>query len=47
MEDKLAKVEAPLPYSNERYKLHVHLRYMSERRQALQKRRATKGEQVG
>ncbi len=47
LEDQLAKVEVPLSYSNELYELHVHLRYVIERLQALQRRRATKGQQVG
>ncbi|WP_296219409.1 TAXI family TRAP transporter solute-binding subunit [Pseudomonas sp. UBA2684] len=47
LEDKLAKVDVPLSYSNELYELHVHLRYVIERLQALQKRRATPGETVG
>lgn len=47
LEDKLAKVDVPLSYSNELYELHVHLRYVIERLQALQKRRATQGETVG
>jgi hypothetical protein len=35
---QLAKVEVPLSYSNELYQLHVHLRYVIERLQALQQR---------
>jgi hypothetical protein len=30
----------PLAYSNELYQLHLHLRYVIERLQALQQRRA-------
>lgn len=47
LEDKLAKVEVPLSYSNELYELHVHLRYVIERLQALQRRRATQAGPVG
>jgi uncharacterized protein len=38
LEAQLAKVEVPLSYSNELYELHVHLRYVIERLQALQQR---------
>ena len=38
MQDQLAKVEVPLSYSSELYQLHVHLRYVIERLQNLQKR---------
>ena len=38
LEVQLAKVEVPLSYSNELYQLHVHLRYVIERLQALQQR---------
>ena len=41
LEDQLARVEVPLAYSNELYQLHLHLRYVIERLQALQRRRAT------
>lgn len=47
LEDKLAKVEVPLSYSNELYELHMHLRYVIERLQALQRRRATQNPQLG
>ncbi|TBU94481.1 TAXI family TRAP transporter solute-binding subunit [Phytopseudomonas dryadis] len=47
LEDELAKVDVPLSYSNELYELHVHLRYVIERLQALQQRRATTGATVG
>ncbi len=47
LEDELARVEVPLSYSNELYELHMHLRYMIERLQALQRRRATQTEVVG
>ncbi len=47
LEDSLSKVEVPLSYSNELYQLHMHLRYVIERLQALQRRRATQGESVG
>ncbi|NWL79875.1 C4-dicarboxylate ABC transporter substrate-binding protein [Pseudomonas taiwanensis] len=46
LEQRLAKVEVPLSYSNELYDLHVHLRYVIERRQAVQRRQAAE-EQVG
>ena len=46
LEDRLAKVEVPLSYSNELYDLHVHLRYVIERLYALQRRQAA-SEQVG
>ncbi|MBT8768179.1 TAXI family TRAP transporter solute-binding subunit [Metapseudomonas boanensis] len=46
LEDRLAKVEVPLSYSNELYDLHVHLRYVIERLYALQRRQAA-NEQVG
>ncbi|MFT5781968.1 MAG: TRAP-type uncharacterized transport system substrate-binding protein [Pseudomonas sp.] len=38
LEAQLVKVEVPLSYSNELYELHVHLRYVIERLQALQQR---------
>ncbi|WP_431482627.1 TAXI family TRAP transporter solute-binding subunit [Pseudomonas solani] len=38
LEDQLAKVDVPLSYSNELYELHVHLRYVIERLQALKAR---------
>ncbi|MCU9946154.1 TAXI family TRAP transporter solute-binding subunit [Pseudomonas solani] len=38
LEDQLAKVDVPLSYSNELYDLHVHLRYVIERLQALKAR---------
>ena len=41
LETELAAVEVPLSYSNELYELHVHLRYVIERLQMLQQRRAT------
>ncbi|NQD91215.1 ABC transporter substrate-binding protein [Pseudomonas sp. CrR25] len=47
LQDKLAKVEVPLSYSNELYELHMHLRYVIERLQALQRRRATQAGPVG
>ncbi|AYC31922.1 C4-dicarboxylate ABC transporter substrate-binding protein [Pseudomonas cavernae] len=47
LEDQLAKVEVPLSYSNELYELHVHLRYVIGRLQALQQRRATRQGEVG
>lgn len=40
MEDELAEVQVPLSYSNELYQLHVHVRYVIERLQALQQRQA-------
>ncbi|MNQ38985.1 hypothetical protein D3C85_525860 [compost metagenome] len=40
LEEQLARVEVPLAYSNELYQLHLHLRYVIERLQALQQRRA-------
>jgi TRAP-type uncharacterized transport system substrate-binding protein len=43
LEAQLAKVEVPLSYSNELYELHVHLRYVIERLQALQQRRSQLG----
>ena len=43
LEEQLAKVEVPLSYSNELYELHVHLRYVIERLQALQQRRSKLG----
>ncbi|WP_271410895.1 TAXI family TRAP transporter solute-binding subunit [Pseudomonas sp. Q1-7] len=46
LEQRLAKVEVPLSYSNELYDLHVHLRYVIERLQAVQRRQAAE-EQVG
>ncbi|MEX6501295.1 TAXI family TRAP transporter solute-binding subunit [Pseudomonas zhanjiangensis] len=47
LQDELAKVEVPLSYSSELYELHVHLRYVIERLQTLQRRRATQAETVG
>ncbi|UTW09015.1 TAXI family TRAP transporter solute-binding subunit [Pseudomonas benzenivorans] len=47
LEDSLSKVEVPLSYSNELYQLHMHLRYVIERLQALQRRRATQDEPLG
>jgi len=47
LEDRLAKVEVPLSYSNELYELHVHLRYVIERLQALQRRRAPSEAKLG
>jgi len=47
LEDELAAVEVPLSYSNELYELHVHLRYVIERLQTLQKRRATTDGSLG
>lgn len=47
LQDELAKVEVPLSYSNELYELHVHLRYVIERLQTLQQRRATEAETLG
>jgi TRAP transporter TAXI family solute receptor len=38
LEDELARIEVPLSYSNELYQLHMHLRYMIERLQALNQR---------
>ena len=38
MEDELAKIQVPLSYSNELYQLHLHVRYMIQRLQALQAR---------
>ncbi|MBB1517687.1 TAXI family TRAP transporter solute-binding subunit [Aquipseudomonas guryensis] len=38
LEDDLARVEVPLSYSSELYELHMHLRYMIERLQAVQRR---------
>ena len=38
LEDELARVEVPLSYSSELYELHMHLRYMIERLQAVQRR---------
>ncbi len=46
LEQRLAKVEVPLSYSNELYDLHLHLRYVIERLQAVQSRQAGE-EQVG
>lgn len=46
LEQRLAKVEVPLSYSNELYDLHVHLRYVIERLQAVQRRQAGE-QQVG
>ena len=43
LEVQLAKVEVPLSYSNELYQLHVHLRYVIERLQALQQRQRQLG----
>lgn len=40
LEDELARVEVPLSYSSELYELHMHLRYMIERLQAVQRRNA-------
>ncbi len=47
LEDELARVEVPLSYSNELYELHVHLRYVIERLQTLQRRRATAAGTLG
>ncbi|MGH8353482.1 MAG: TAXI family TRAP transporter solute-binding subunit [Pseudomonas sp.] len=47
LEDRLAKVEVPLSYSNELYELHVHLRYVIERLLALQRRRAPPEAKLG
>ena len=41
LEDELARIEVPLSYSNELYQLHMHLRYMIERLQALKQRPLT------
>jgi TRAP-type uncharacterized transport system substrate-binding protein len=38
LEDELARVEVPLSYSSELYELHMHLRYMIDRLQAVQRR---------
>jgi TRAP-type uncharacterized transport system substrate-binding protein len=38
LEDELARVEVPLSYSSELYQLHMHLRYMIERLNALKQR---------
>ncbi|UUY08571.1 PhnD/SsuA/transferrin family substrate-binding protein [Pseudomonas sp. J452] len=38
LEDELARVEVPLSYSSELYELHMHLRYMIERLQSVQRR---------
>ncbi|WP_044872019.1 TAXI family TRAP transporter solute-binding subunit [Pseudomonas sp. LFM046] len=46
LEQRLAKVEVPLSYSNELYDLHLHLRHVIERLQAVQRRQAAE-EQVG
>jgi TRAP transporter TAXI family solute receptor len=46
LEQKLAKVEVPLSYSNELYDLHLHLRYVIGRLQTVQSRQAVE-EQVG
>ncbi|MCY1431621.1 hypothetical protein D9M71_475950 [compost metagenome] len=46
LEQKLAKVEVPLSYSNELYDLHLHLRYVISRLQTVQSRQAVE-EQVG
>ncbi|AOE83708.1 TAXI family TRAP transporter solute-binding subunit [Pseudomonas sp. TCU-HL1] len=46
LEQRLARVEVPLSYSNELYDLHMHLRYVIERLQAVQRRQAAE-EQVG
>jgi TRAP transporter TAXI family solute receptor len=46
LEQRLAKVEVPLSYSNELYDLHLHLRHVIERLQTVQRRQAA-GEQVG
>ncbi|OWJ94025.1 C4-dicarboxylate ABC transporter substrate-binding protein [Pseudomonas sp. A46] len=46
LEQRLVRVEVPLSYSNELYDLHVHLRYVIERLQALQRRQAA-GERLG
>jgi len=43
LEDELARVEVPLSYSNELYQLHMHLRYMIERLQALKQRQLSTG----
>jgi TRAP-type uncharacterized transport system substrate-binding protein len=40
LEEQLARVEVPLAYSNELYQLHLHLRYVIERLQALQQRQS-------
>lgn len=40
MEDELAKIQVPLSYSNELYQLHLHVRYMIQRLQALQARQS-------
>ncbi|MBS7725169.1 C4-dicarboxylate ABC transporter substrate-binding protein [Pseudomonas lalucatii] len=47
LQDELAKVEVPLSYSNELYELHMHLRYVIERLQTLQRRRATQAGTLG
>ncbi|MGG5873280.1 TAXI family TRAP transporter solute-binding subunit [Pseudomonas peli] len=41
LEDELARVEVPLSYSSELYQLHMHLRYMIERLNALKQRQLT------
>ena len=43
LEDELARIEVPLSYSSELYQLHMHLRYMIERLQALQQRQPRLG----
>lgn len=43
LEDELARIEVPLSYSSELYQLHMHLRYMIERLQALQQRQGQLG----
>ncbi len=40
LEDRLAKIEVPLSYSSELYQLHLHLRYVIQRLQALQQRQS-------
>jgi len=47
LEDELARVEVPLSYSNELYQLHMHLRYMIERLQALKQRPETTNDSGG
>ena len=42
LEDELARIEVPLSYSSELYQLHMHLRYMIERLNALQQRTTAK-----
>lgn len=47
LEAEMDKIDVPLSYSSELYELHMHLRYVIERLQALRQSRATTAATVG